>query len=118
MVQEIDWLDACRRMAARQADLFASTRGIAARTRYEGRGEGGDMTLRIDRQCEDIVFEELERIVARGVSLAAVSEERGEVLLGGGPAAHRVVIDPIDGSMNARRTIPSHSLSVAVADGA
>jgi myo-inositol-1(or 4)-monophosphatase len=28
-----------------------------------------------------------------------------------------VVIDPIDGSMNVRRTIPSHSLSVAVADG-
>jgi myo-inositol-1(or 4)-monophosphatase len=28
-----------------------------------------------------------------------------------------VVIDPIDGSMNARRTIPSHSLSIAVASG-
>jgi len=27
------------------------------------------------------------------------------------------VIDPIDGSLNARRTIPSHSLSVAVASG-
>jgi myo-inositol-1(or 4)-monophosphatase len=29
----------------------------------------------------------------------------------------RVVIDPIDGSLNARRTIPSHSLSIAVASG-
>jgi myo-inositol-1(or 4)-monophosphatase len=29
----------------------------------------------------------------------------------------RVVIDPIDGSLNARRTIPSHSLSLAVASG-
>jgi myo-inositol-1(or 4)-monophosphatase len=28
-----------------------------------------------------------------------------------------VVIDPIDGSLNARRTIPSHSLSIAVASG-
>ena len=28
-----------------------------------------------------------------------------------------MVIDPIDGSLNARRTIPLHSLSVAVADG-
>ena len=28
-----------------------------------------------------------------------------------------MVIDPIDGSMNARRTIPSHSLSIAVAAG-
>jgi myo-inositol-1(or 4)-monophosphatase len=117
MEPEIDWLDACRRMAARQADLFAATKGIAARTRYEGRGEGGDMTLRLDRQCEDIVFEELERIAAEGVCLAAVSEERGEVVLGSGEPAFRVVIDPIDGSMNVRRTIPSHSLSVAVADG-
>ena len=28
------------------------------------------------------------------------------------------MIDPIDGSLNARRTIPSHSLSIAVASGA
>jgi myo-inositol-1(or 4)-monophosphatase len=114
---EINWLDACRRMAARQAELFATTKGIAARTRYEGRGEGGDMTLRLDRQCEDIVFEELERIAAAGASLSAVSEERGEVRLGDGDPELRVVIDPIDGSMNVRRTIPSHSLSVAVASG-
>ena len=104
-------------MATRQADLFATTRGIAARTQYEGRGEGGDMTLKLDRQCEDIVFEELERIAASGHALSAVSEERGEVVLGDGPAAARVVIDPIDGSMNVRRTIPSHSLSIAVASG-
>lgn len=114
---EIDWLDACRRMAARQADLFERTPGSAERTEYEGRGEGGDMTLRLDRQCEDIVFEELEGIARAGVPLSAVSEERGEVRLGGGDPLHRVVIDPIDGSMNMRRTIPSHSLSVAVADG-
>lgn len=114
---EIDWLDACRRMAARQADLFAATTGIADRSRYEGRGEGGDMALELDRRCEDIVFEELERIAGGGFSLAAVSEERGEVVLGSGEPVHRVVIDPIDGSMNVRRTIPSHSLSVAVADG-
>ncbi len=117
MEREIEWLDACRRMAARQADLFAATRGIAERTEYEGRGEGGDMTLKLDRQCEDIVFDELERLAAAGVAMSAVSEERGEVLLGSGDPVHRVVIDPIDGSMNVRRTIPSHSLSVAVADG-
>ncbi len=114
---EINWLDACRRMAARQAELFATTKGIAARTQYEGRGEGGDMTLKLDRQCEDIVFEELERIAAAGAALSAVSEERGEVRLGEGDPELRVVIDPIDGSMNVRRTIPSHSLSVAVASG-
>lgn len=117
MIPEIDWLGACRRMSARQSDLFATTTGIAARTEYEGRGEGGDMTLKLDRQCEDIVFEELEQLAIGGVSLSAVSEERGEVRIGSGEPAARVVIDPIDGSMNVRRTIPSHSLSVAVASG-
>ena len=28
-----------------------------------------------------------------------------------------MIIDPIDGSLNARRTIPLHSVSIAVADG-
>lgn len=112
-----DWLGSCRRMVARQRELFAAETGIAGRTDYEGRGEGGDMTLVLDRRCEDIVFEELERLADGGVAIAAVSEERGEVELGSGEARHRVVIDPIDGSLNVRRTLPSHSLSVAVADG-
>jgi myo-inositol-1(or 4)-monophosphatase len=86
------------------------------RTHYEGVGEGGDHTLVIDRECEDEVFAELEKLGDEGASFVAVSEERGEVVFGDGGAA-RVVIDPIDGSLNARRTIPSHSLSIAVASG-
>lgn len=119
METPIDWLDVCRRAAARQADLFAASLTIAERTVYEGRGEGGDMTLELDRRCEDIVFEELEAIAGGGHALTAVSEERGEVRLGpeGDEPLTRVVIDPIDGSMNVRRTIPSHSLSIAVAEG-
>jgi myo-inositol-1(or 4)-monophosphatase len=70
----------------------------------------------IDRRCEDIVFEELEGLAAAGASFKAISEERGEVSFGAGGDA-RVVIDPIDGSLNARRTLPSHSLSIAVAAG-
>lgn len=118
MQPEVDWLDICRRIAARQADLFTAAPSIAERSVYEGRGEGGDMTLELDRRCEDIVFEELEAgPVAMGLPLIAISEERGEVLLGDGAADLRVVIDPIDGSMNMRRTLPSHSLSIAVATG-
>ncbi len=48
--------------------------------------------------------------------LLAVSEERGEVEVNGGGAL-RVVIDPVDGSRNARRPVAPYALSVAVADG-
>jgi myo-inositol-1(or 4)-monophosphatase len=111
-----DWLGICRRAVAAQRAIFDEVRGVDARTVYEGVGEGGDHTLVIDRRCEDTVFAELEALAAQGASFVAVSEERGEVSFGaGGPV--RVVIDPIDGSLNARRTLPSHSLSIAVASG-
>jgi myo-inositol-1(or 4)-monophosphatase len=111
-----DWLGICRRSVAAQRRIFAATSSSAERTVYEGVGEGGDHTLAIDRSCEDIVFAELQKLEAAGASFVAVSEERGEVAFGSGGET-RVVIDPIDGSLNARRTIPSHSLSIAVASG-
>ncbi len=112
-----DWLGICRRIVSAQQSLFDETSGIEARTQYEGVGEGGDHSLVIDRRCEDVVFAELEQLAADGASFVAISEERGEVVFGDGGAG-RVVIDPIDGSLNARRTLPSHSLSIAVASGA
>ncbi|HEX3736579.1 MAG TPA: inositol monophosphatase family protein, partial [Solirubrobacterales bacterium] len=111
-----DWPGICRRVVAAQRRIFAAVVTSEERTIYEGVGEGGDRTLVIDRRCEDEVFTELEQLAAEGASFVAVSEERGEVVFGEGGAA-RVVIDPIDGSLNARRTIPSHSLSIAVAAG-
>jgi len=111
-----DWLGICRRIVAAQRAIFVATASSAERTVYEGIGEGGDRTLAIDRRCEDVVFAELDELAAQGASFVAVSEERGEVSFGSGGAT-RVVIDPIDGSLNARRTIPSHSLSIAVASG-
>jgi myo-inositol-1(or 4)-monophosphatase len=112
------WLDACRSMVEGQREIFREVAGIAARTEYEGVGEGGDRTLVIDRRCEDVVFAELERLHRDGSpDFVAVSEERGDVAFGDPGASARVVIDPIDGSLNARRLIPAHSLSVAVASG-
>jgi myo-inositol-1(or 4)-monophosphatase len=111
-----DWLGICRRVVTAQRAIFTATASSEERTVYEGVGEGGDHTLAIDRRCEDVVFAELDSLAAEGASFVAVSEERGEVSFGSGGTA-RVVIDPIDGSLNARRTIPSHSLSIAVASG-
>jgi myo-inositol-1(or 4)-monophosphatase len=111
------WLEACRRAVEVQRRVFAEHRTIAQRTQFEEVGAGGDRTLAIDRLCEDAVFAELEVLHEEGYEFTAVSEERGSVTFGDASSPLRVIIDPIDGSLNARRTIPLHSLSVAVAEG-
>jgi myo-inositol-1(or 4)-monophosphatase len=112
-----EWIAACRRAVEVQKRVFAEHRGIEARTQYEGVGEGGDNTLVIDRLCEDAIFAELDALHQEGHEFTAVSEERGSVSFGDGDSPLRVVIDPIDGSLNARRTIPLPSVSIAIADG-
>ena len=115
---DLDWLGAMRRAADAQKRLFDAEPTVAGRTVYEGTGEGGDHALALDRRCEDIVFAELEQLhEGSGHDFVAVSEERGEVAFGDPASPWRVVVDPIDGSLNTRRTIPAHSLSVAVASG-
>jgi myo-inositol-1(or 4)-monophosphatase len=110
---EVDWLAFARRATEAGREALARFPELAQRSRRLGRGEGGDMTLAIDGAVEDAVFAELERF---GVGLCALSEERGEVeIAGGGPA--RIIIDPIDGSLNAKRGIPLYCISIAVAAG-
>ena len=110
---DADWLGFCRRAGAAARDAVASFSTRAERSVETGRGEGGDMAYVIDRASEDAIFAELE---ALEVPLTAVSEERGEVPIhGGGPV--RVVIDPIDGSANAKRGLPFACVSIAVASG-
>jgi myo-inositol-1(or 4)-monophosphatase len=76
-------------------------------------GEGGDDTTAVDAAAEQAVVARLE---ALGLDLTLVSEELGVRTFGGG-GAPRVVVDPIDGSVNAKRGIPFFSLSLAVAEG-
>ncbi|MEJ7875577.1 MAG: inositol monophosphatase family protein [Solirubrobacterales bacterium] len=115
---DLDWFGAMRRAVEAQRVLFDAEPTIAGRTVYEGVGKGGDHALVLDRRCEDAVFAELEMLHEEsGLDFVAVSEERGQVAFGDPASEWRVVIDPIDGSLNARRTIPSHSLSVAIASG-
>jgi myo-inositol-1(or 4)-monophosphatase len=113
---EADWLGACRIATGELRQLLHDRPTTAERIEETGaRGEGGDRTLVIDQRAEDAVFAQLERLHDEGVRFMAVSEERGEVDFGDG--AVRVVIDPLDGSLNAKRGLPAHALSIAVADG-
>src|SRR3954464_11138125 len=111
-----DWLGACRRSVTAIRGMLGERPTIAERVRETGtRGEGGDRTLLIDKAAEDFVFAELDKLHAAGARFTAVSEERGIVDFGS--EAVRVVIDPIDGSTNAKRGLPHFALSVAVAHG-
>ena len=111
--EDTDWLALCRRACdGVRAELkrfpSRSDRSVAT-----GRGEGGDIALVIDRAAEDAIFAELEKL---DIPLTAISEERGHVDIHGGGPTH-LIIDPIDGSRNAKRGIPAYSVSIAVADG-
>ena len=78
-----------------------------------GAGEGGDETTAIDAAAERAIVRRFEQ---SGIDGVLVSEEVGEVRLGAG-GAMRVVLDPIDGSLNAKRGISFFSVSIAFASG-
>jgi myo-inositol-1(or 4)-monophosphatase len=111
-----DWLGAARNAAQALSALLADRPTTAERVVETGeRGEGGDRTLEIDAAAERAVFAELERLHDAGARFTVVSEERGTVDYGGDGTL--VIVDPIDGSMNAKRGISHHALSIAVAEG-
>ncbi len=80
----------------------------AEREPVVGEGLGGDETTAVDKAAEDAILARF-----RGLDVTIVSEEVGR--LGSGSTV--VVVDPIDGSLNAKRGIPFFAVSVAVADG-
>jgi myo-inositol-1(or 4)-monophosphatase len=115
---DADWLGLCRSAAHAAREAVGGLGGTAERSVRLGEGEGGDTTLAVDRAAEDAVFSALSSF---GVPLLVVSEERGEVSLNGGSEGRgsvRVVVDPVDGSMNAKRGLPFACVSLAVASGA
>ena len=106
------WLDLCRAAGAAAASALDGL-PLADRGRRHERGEGGDVTMELDRVAEEAIVRELER---SGEPLTVVAEERGVVELnGGGPPF--AIVDPVDGSLNAKRGLPFHAVSIAIASG-
>jgi myo-inositol-1(or 4)-monophosphatase len=104
-----DWLELSRAAVADVEAVLERLPNRAEREPVVGAGRGGDETTAIDGAAEEAI---LARI--RDSAGAIVSEEVGRL---GGEARPLVVVDPIDGSLNAKRGIPFFSLSIAVAEG-
>jgi myo-inositol-1(or 4)-monophosphatase len=108
-----DWIDLCRAAVEDVRLALAELPTRADREPVVGAGEGGDETTAIDAAAEAAV---VRRFREAEVDCVLVSEELGRVELGRGGPTH-VVVDPIDGSLNAKRGIGFFSLSIAVAAG-
>jgi myo-inositol-1(or 4)-monophosphatase len=104
-----DWLALCREAVVDVRHVLAELPTRADREPVIGVGEGGDETTAIDHAAERAVLARFEGVE----DVTFVSEEVGT--LGNGRA--HVVIDPIDGSLNAKRGIGFFSLSIAIASG-
>jgi myo-inositol-1(or 4)-monophosphatase len=104
-----DWLALCRAAVEDVRGVLADLPTRSDREPVVGAGMGGDETTAIDAAAERAVLARLGGIE----DVTVVSEEVGIA----GDGGTYVVVDPIDGSLNAKRGIGFFSLSIAVADG-
>jgi myo-inositol-1(or 4)-monophosphatase len=102
------WLQLCRAAAEDVRGVLAALPRRREREPVVGAGMGGDDTTAIDREAERVILARLA-----GPDRRIVSEEIGIE----GDGRWTIVVDPIDGSLNAKRGIPFFSISIAVADG-
>lgn len=109
------WLPLFSRIADEVAEAVAAVWGTVASRQVQGIGAGGDGTVYIDSLAEEIVLRALQGEHNRGRAFTVISEEIGERDFGRGGDV--VVVDPIDGSHNAKMGIPYFSLVLAAAKG-
>ena len=109
------WLEVCRAAAADIRDVLAELPSRREREPVLATGVGGDETTAIDDAAERAVVGRLEELHRQGNDFLLVSEELGERAFG--ESETRVVVDPIDGSVNAKRGLRHFCLSMAVAEG-
>jgi myo-inositol-1(or 4)-monophosphatase len=107
------WLELCRACVGDVRGVLEQLPSRVEREPVLRRGEGGDDTTAVDEAAEAAI---VARLAASGESFVLVSEELGTQEFSGG-GERRIVVDPIDGSVNAKRGIPFFGFSLAVAEG-
>ena len=105
---EPDWIAVCRGAVDDVKAVLVDQPTRLEREPVVRQGEGGDETTAVDQAAEDAILARF-----RDLDVTIVSEEVGRF----GAGATLVVVDPIDGSLNAKRGLPCFALSIAFADG-
>lgn len=106
------WLSCLWQMADAGEAAAVPLVGTAAGRRPLSRGGGGDITVELDRAAEVAMLS-----VLRDQAPAphrVISEETGEL---GCAGEWWVVVDPVDGSLNAKRGLEYYGTTLAVASG-
>ncbi len=103
-----DWIAVCRGAVGEVQRVLEELPTRVEREPVARRGASGDDTTAVDQAAEDAILS-----CFRDLDVTIVSEEIGRY----GDGATLVVVDPIDGSLNAKRGIPFFSLSIAFAEG-
>ncbi len=109
------WLDLFKRIGM---SMRGGLSGILAREGGKiplGQGAGGDKTFPVDKWAEDIIVAAAEKAYAGGERFTLISEELGIRKFGDGEKT--LLVDPIDGSNNAKSGIPFFSASLALLNG-
>ncbi len=78
-------------------------------------GAGGDRTAMVDRVAEDAVIAACEALHGEGTTFLLRSEELGDRRFGSSQPV--LLVDPVDGSINAKQGLPYFCTSLALLDG-
>ena len=109
------WLELCQAAAADIRGVLDELPTRREREPVLATGMGGDDTTAIDDAAERAVVARLEQLHQSGQEFLLVSEELGQRAFG--ESETRVIVDPIDGSVNAKRGLRHFCLSIGVSDG-
>jgi myo-inositol-1(or 4)-monophosphatase len=109
------WLDVFKSIGIRMREGVSEILSREGGKIALGKGAGGDKTFPVDKWAEDIVISALEKAHEQGEAFTLISEELGVRKFGEGGKV--VLVDPIDGSNNAKTGIPFFSTSIALLNG-
>ncbi|HEV3096483.1 MAG TPA: inositol monophosphatase family protein [Candidatus Dormibacteraeota bacterium] len=113
-MSSLDWLPVFRAIATQIRAVVPPLAGTTRGRQVIGLGAGGDQTIYLDQLAEQIVVEHLERAYRSGFRFQLISEELGERDFGGETL---ILVDPLDGSFNAKMGLPYYAVVLAATQG-